>query len=153
MAEKISASYINKIRLVNQSGSPSSPAAGYQYIYVTTDGLYIENENGVNLLLGSTILKVAQVTSNYNVSSTDRVILSDATSGSLSINLPTIASSYNTSGSRGTLLDIKKIDSSSNKVRVTPNGTETIDFQTTQDLTNQGDAITIISGSAGWFII
>lgn len=74
------------------------------------------------------------------------VILCNATSGAFIINLPTATTNTNKQ------YIIKKTDTSSNKVTVDANGTETIDGQLTQDL-RKYDSITIISDGIGWQIL
>lgn len=42
----IGAANISKVRMAEQGSDPAAPAAGYWYIYIKSDGLYIEDESG-----------------------------------------------------------------------------------------------------------
>ena len=75
------------------------------------------------------------------------VILCDATSGNVTITLPAAA------GVTGRSYYIKKIDSSGNKCIVDGNASETIDGQTTQDLTFQYTAIQVVCDGTKWHIL
>jgi len=101
--------------------------------------------NGTPSESGLKKLTVATKTADYTVTSSDEVILADATSGDITITLP--------SASTGLHYYIKKIDSSSNKVIVDGDGSETIDGSTTQDIISQYDTIEIVSDGTGWYII
>jgi len=90
-------------------------------------------------------LAVVTKTADYTADSEDTVILADATSGDITITLP--------SASTGLHYYIKKIDSSSNKVIVDGDGSETIDGSTTQDIISQYDTLEIVSDGTGWYIM
>lgn len=91
---------------------------------------------------------VSTITSNDTRSETsgEKIILADATSGAITISLPTAVG--NTAK-----FTFKKTDSSVNTVTVDPNGTETIDGDTTAIIQYQDTAFTIISDNANWQII
>ena len=90
-------------------------------------------------------LAVTSKTADYTATSSDTVILVDATSGDVTITLPAVSS--------GLHYYIKKTDSSSNKVIVDGDGSETIDGSTTQDIISQYDAMEIVSDGTSWSII
>ena len=90
---------------------------------------------------------VATKTTTYTASSTDSLILADATSAAFVITLPTAV------GITGKVYDIQKIDSSVNTVTIDGNGTETINGDLTQTMSYQYDSITIISDNTNWRII
>jgi hypothetical protein len=75
------------------------------------------------------------------------VILANATSGSVTISLPSAA------GIAGKQYSIKKIDGSANAVVVDPNGAETVDGAPTYSLAAQNDFVTVISDGTNWWII
>ena len=75
------------------------------------------------------------------------VILVDATSGEVTLTLPTVATSV------GVKLDVKKIDSTENNVIIDGSGSETIDGVTTQTLSSQYENLTIVSNGTEWFIL
>lgn len=74
------------------------------------------------------------------------VVLADATSGSLTVNLPTAVS--NTAK-----ITVKKIDSSANTVVIDGNSTQTIDGSLTKTIEFQYTSVTLISNGSNWFII
>lgn len=71
----------------------------------------------------------------------------DATSGSMTINLPTAA------GITSRVYIIKKIDSSSNTVTIDPNSTETIEGDSTYVLSAQWDYVRLVSNGTNWEVI
>lgn len=74
--------------------------------------------------------------------------LIDASSGAFAINLPAI----NTLAS-GFKIGIKKTDSTSNIVTITPNGSETIDGASSLGLTDQYEAVWLKNDGSNWYII
>jgi len=74
------------------------------------------------------------------------VILADATSGSITIELPAAVDF------EGNTLDVKKINAANN-VTLDANGSETIDGAETQVISTQYVSITIISNGTEWFIL
>ena len=76
-----------------------------------------------------------------------RVILVDASSSEVEISLPDIDTSTNK------CYTIKKTDSSSNSVVITPDGSDTIDGESSISLTLQYQYVTIICEGTAWFII
>lgn len=101
------------------------------------------------LLTASNFVTRSENTGPVSTSVTDqnKIILVDATSGAITVNLLAAA----TAGD-GFRLSIKKVDSSSNAVTVDGNAAETIDGAATQALSNQYDVITIISDGTNWSI-
>ena len=86
-------------------------------------------------------------TANYTATNADYTILCNASGGSFTVTLPTVASHTNR------IYNIKKIDSSANTVTVDGNASETIDDSTTAVLTTQYESITIQSDGSEWWII
>lgn len=75
------------------------------------------------------------------------LVLCDATSGAIVVNLPAAASNA------GKQINVKKIDSSENTVTVDGNGSETVDGQATQVLSAQYENITTVSDGTNMVII
>jgi len=96
----------------------------------------------------STVLDVVTKTADYTANIiTDSIILCDATSGVVTITLPTSV------GNAGKTFSVKKIDASGNNVVVDGNGSQTIDGSTTQTISTQYDEKRIVSDGSNWFII
>lgn len=93
------------------------------------------------------IQNLSTQTGNYNVSLTDSVILVNANSGAVTISLPTAI------GNNGFHLTVKKLNSSTNLVNITPYGTQTIDGLSPVSLLTQYTSLDIISDGANWNII
>jgi hypothetical protein len=87
------------------------------------------------------------VTTNtsYQILSSDEVILASATTLSISITLP--QPNINTS------LCVKKIDNSINAVLVQPYSTETIDGQTSYQLSIPMSSVSLVSDGTNWFVV
>lgn len=102
-----------------------------------------------NALANEQLWTTVSKTANYTVLETDRdkLILADATSGSITIALLAAA----TAGD-GFQIAIKKVDSSSNAVTIDGNGTETIDGSLTLALANQHEITVITSNGTNWFV-
>lgn len=78
---------------------------------------------------------------------TDYLLLVNAASGAVTVNLPAAASAD------GALIVVKKTDASANAVTLDANASETIDGATTQTLAAQYDALTIACDGAAWWIV
>ena len=83
----------------------------------------------------------------YTATTSDNIIVVDATSGSITISLPAAADSTNYE------YTIKKIDSSSNAVIVDADSNETIDGEKTVELISQYSYVTVVSDGDEWFIL
>jgi hypothetical protein len=86
------------------------------------------------------------VTTSGNVVSGDYLIIADATTGAITLNLPPAALVP------GRIYVIKRINAGANTVTVDANGSETIDGALTHVLSPQWNSITIISNGTAWFI-
>jgi len=91
---------------------------------------------------GGLISAYVAVTTTYTVLLTDNIV--DCTSGTFTVNLPTAV------GYEGLTFTIK--NSGTGLITVDPNGSQTIDGDTTKILT-QYDSMTIVSNNANWIII
>jgi hypothetical protein len=116
--------------------APTDPADGQLWLDTSTDGT-----GGIG------VLAIATITASATLTTSQTVILCDASSGAIVVTLP--AASANT----GRRYFIKKIDSSANTVTIDGNANETIDGELTSELISQYDAITIVSDGSNWHIL
>jgi hypothetical protein len=94
---------------------------------------------------------IAKKTANYQMTTADSTILSDASARAITINLPAAASCYNAVTKRGKVVMIKKIDHTNNYVHVT--GDATIDGDSEAVLVSMDVAIALQCFSDGWYIV
>jgi hypothetical protein len=89
-------------------------------------------------------------TAAYTITTGDatKTIAVDATSGALTVTLPTAASATNSFE-----VTIKKTDSSANAVTIDGSGAETIDGATTFVLSNENDFATLRCDGSNWFVV
>jgi lysophospholipase L1-like esterase len=112
---------------------------------------YAQSEiNG--LLTGTTNLAgireaIATKTANYSATLGDSVILCNASSGPVTVTLPTAA------GIPGRSFQVKKTDSSANVCTVVTSSGQTIDGATTVSLTSQYSSMKMASDNANWQVI
>ncbi len=92
-------------------------------------------------------ITTATAATNYTVLTTDRIILADATSGNVTIDLLDVATAID-----GYRLIVKRIDSSGNTVTVDGDGSETIDGLTTQPIGALGSLSLVSDGTEYWII-
>lgn len=92
-------------------------------------------------------LTVASKTSAYTVTSSDDLVLGDATSAAFTLTLPAAASNT------GKVFRLQKTDSSVNVVTVDGNASETIRGQLTFKLATQYEQISIVSDGTNWQLI
>jgi hypothetical protein len=107
-------------------------------LYVDTGSLYVK--------VGSSDVAVTTKIADYTALTSDDVILVNATSGAITITLPTAVSATR-------VLKIKKTDSSANAVTIDGNGSETIDGAITYAIENQFVCISIVSDGTSWHIV
>lgn len=75
------------------------------------------------------------------------IVLASAAVGIVTINLPAASDNLDR------VIVVKKTDSTSNRVIIDPNGSETIDGETTAEIDTQFVAITVASDGANWHIV
>ena len=104
---------------------------------------------------GGTSMPTRTVTAAGNTSATinDYTIRCDATNGNQIIDLPTAASAYNSTDGTGLIINIKKVDATTNKVTIDGSTTELVEFDETQELLNRGESLTLQSNGTSWDII
>lgn len=100
-------------------------------------------------LLSSKAIKqpITTVTGNTTLALNNSTVRVDATSGAITISLPS-ASSVS-----GFIFNIKKIDNSVNTVTIDPSGSELIDGASTHVIINQYTSRTIQSNGSSWDIL
>ncbi|MES1215497.1 MAG: hypothetical protein ABUT20_08270 [Bacteroidota bacterium] len=96
---------------------------------------------------GSQSTSTVTITATHTASSSEYTILSNNTSGAITINLQAAA------GCSGRIYNIKKLSGASKNVTIDPNASETIDGASTTVLSNQYDSVTIQSDGTNWFIL
>lgn len=96
---------------------------------------------------GSTNLSVATKTTAYTLTSSDDVILADASSAAFTLTLPAAASNS------GKVFRIDKVDSSDNVVTIDANASETINGNLTRILARQRDNLNIVSDGSNWHVL
>jgi hypothetical protein len=85
-------------------------------------------------------------TANYSVVVTDDFLAIDATSGTITITLPSAVNNT------GQIFTIKKVDISANIVTVATTASQTIDGSSTYSLNTQYQAISVISNGSNWLV-
>jgi hypothetical protein len=95
---------------------------------------------------GGSLSSQTTQTANYTALSTDYFIFGDATSASITINLPTAV------GIAGKVYIIKKIDATGNTVTIDANSTQTLDGALTIVIGTQYASFSIVSNGANWYV-
>ncbi len=96
--------------------------------------------------LASDVVSKTDSDSPYTAS-LDQVILCDATSAGITVNLPTAASNS------GRKIIVKKVDSSGNTISIIADGSDLIDGAASQTITVQYDSKTLVCNGTNWYII
>lgn len=89
---------------------------------------------------------IATKTSAYTVTTSDQVLLGDASGGAFTFTLPTA------SGNSGISFIFKKTDSSTNAITIDANGSETIDGDLTYSLIGQYAYVKIVSDGSNYVV-
>lgn len=84
--------------------------------------------------------------SPYSVGAADHLVVCDAASGAITVNLPAL------SGNEGRVITVKKTDNAANNVTLDGDSSETIDGATTYALTTQYDSVTLVASSSEWHV-
>ncbi len=123
----------------------------YRLVIKDSDGATIGTYDGMQYAVSSdTLNNVVSITNSdspYTASTSNHTIQANATSGAITVNLPTAV------GNGGRTYYIKKTDSSGNAVTIDPNGAQTIDGSATVVLATQYANIFIESDGSNWTII
>lgn len=107
-------------------------------------GIRVESDESDLEFTDTLYIGLVAKTADYTALVGDTVVLGDATSGNVTVTLPTAV------GGLGKVYNVKKTDSSSNDVIVSSND---IDGATTATLTRQWESIMLVSDNASWMII
>ena len=86
-------------------------------------------------------------TANYSAAAGDETILANASTGNVTITLPTAASIS------GKVYIVKKIDSTANSVIIATTSSQTIDGNTTRTFTSQYTGAQVQSDGSNWYIL
>jgi hypothetical protein len=89
-------------------------------------------------------VNVTTRTANYTLTDTDGVIFADATSGAITLTLPTAV------GRSGKVFVLKRINTNNNDVTIALTGGQTLDQFTTYPLVNPYDAVRVVSTGSAW---
>lgn len=95
-------------------------------------------------------IPVVTITTDTSPTLSQRMFLCDATSGVINITLP--AASTCIASNESIWYGFSKIDSSSNAITITPDGTDLIFGQSSFDLTRYNDTIKIITDGTNWYL-
>lgn len=104
-----------------------------------------------NFLISALLRNVVEITSAdspYTVTDNNVIILANATSAVITINLPALPADPS---AQPYVLFIKKIDVSGNAVTIDGDAAETIEGATTKSLATQYTHALLINGSAEWY--
>jgi hypothetical protein len=112
-----------------------------------TNGILSSAAKSTLDVLGSFSAAIVSKTATYTATISDHTILCNATTGAITINLPTAV------GIAGREYVIKKTDSSVNAVTVDGSGSETIDGALTYSLALQYKYVRIQTDGANWFVV
>lgn len=116
-------------------GPPQVPADSYSFkTWVLKVWQYLQADSNV-----------VSVSTAYSAKMTDKVILVDATAGSVTVTLPVAT------GNMGKTLVIIKSDSGGNSVVASRTGTESVNGGTTVSTTTKTDVIRVVSDNSNWF--
>lgn len=135
--------------------------AGNGTTLTATSSLFLNTNNSIGvattsssagLVIGTTLAysvasTSATTTLTVNSATSTTVMLVNASSNWVGINLPTAVGLF------GRVYKFIKTDSTSNRVTIDPAGSETINGQSTLDMEGPGDAQEIISDNKNWFIM
>lgn len=99
------------------------------------------------ILLSKIALPAGTFTSDYSILDTDYVILASASSGLLTLTLPSAI------GLNGKQFVIKKVDSTPNAVVLSPVFSQTIDNSSDLTVVDPMVSVTIVSDNSNWWIL
>lgn len=97
--------------------------------------------------ISKVLIDTTPKTANYTLTTSDRLIFVDATSGAIDIVVPA------SSGNQGIPWTVKKVDTSSNIVFIKPDGIETIDGANDYRLFNANESVTFLSDGTNLRVI
>lgn len=111
--------------------------------------MVITGSNGelsTQIIPTGTTLSVLTKTGNYTITSSDDVILADATSNNITITLPTAVGIVKS-------FSVKRKDGTGNTLTLNTTSSQTIDGTTSISISTQYQSITVVSDNSNWYII
>lgn len=105
-------------------------------------GLSVDANGNLN---ASTQYYTPTPVSAAHTASDGEFVLVDASTGAVTVTLPTPTTN--------TAVGIEKTDTSSNVVTVSPNGTESVNYGSAEDLVAQGESLDLISDGVDWYVV
>jgi hypothetical protein len=151
-AARVASNSLALAKLVNATGTAkiigrySASSGAWQELTIST-GLAVDASGNLTATATAALPAIVTKTANYTATGTDYTILCNAVGGAFTITLPAAASST------GLLLNIKKIDTSTNTVTVDANSTELIDASLTKVLNSSYQNITVHCNGTGWYVL
>jgi hypothetical protein len=124
------------------SGTSTTTVSGFRDEFVAASGSLQSQIGG-----GGNTYNVTTISTDTSLTTSERVVLCNAVSGTIVVTLPTAA------GNEGVNYWIKKIDSTANLVTTSGLNSETIDGDLTFDLTSKDESITVVTDASNWYII
>lgn len=141
----------NTSTLTPQSALPSNSVEGmiwYSDGTANTEGLYVYKDGAHRLInTGAGSSNITTKTAAYTATITDDVILVDSTSAAFTVTLPAASTAT------GKILRIVKIDSTENVVTLDGDSTETINNQTTFEVSGEFSSVSIVSDGTEWWVL
>jgi len=136
----------NPIVLDSQGRATVYADGNYYMVVKTSAGVTVDTPDNFYYAVQATSGYDSYVakTADYTATATDDIITVNAAGGVVTISLPTAV------GIEGKRFTIVKTDSSANAVTIDPNGAQTINGSATSALSNQYDALQIVSTGANW---
>lgn len=111
-------------------------------------GIGIETPNSTHHVSGSISRSVNLINNDTTLDNTFYIVEVDVSDSGVTINLPPI------SQAKGRVYIITKVDNTANIVTISPDGSETIDGESSNtDISIEGDDLTIVAGTTQWLII
>jgi len=133
--------------LPNSALTNSTATLGNATITLGSTTSSVGNLTVTNVTITGAAFAYVAKTAGYTVTATDYTVAANASTGALSITLPTSV------GITGKVYVIKKMDSTANVVTVATTSSQTIDGATTRALSLQYDAISVQADGANWIVI
>ena len=97
-------------------------------------------------------VSIVTKTANYTILIDNEVILCDATSGIMTITMPSPSSAYSSTYLSSRTYNISKIDSSGNVVTIVPSASETIGGGSSFVLAYQNEALSLVTDGTNWYL-
>lgn len=127
-----------------QKNAVGTPTAGMVVYDSTMNRLSVYNGS---IWTGAGGMAISTQIANYTITNADNLIRGDATSGAITITLPTAV------GISGAVFYIKKIDSSSNAVNIATTSSQTMDGVTSIAITTRYQAYQFVSNGTNWDVL